>query len=294
MKETIEVLATESTQSIKRVEERAEILETLVRHSFDVIMQFDQKFRFMYVNCQVKQFFRIEQGYFIGKTCHGAGLSESFSSFVEDNLTRTFKTGKTQSTEFDYRTHAGMKVFQASVIPEYASGGDIVSTLFVARDITERKKLEVALRKMKEEFNEQKVAFERKNIALQEVLSHIELEKEQMQKQIRANVDTLLLPLVDRLRRKAQSVEKEYIDLLEHNLKEITSMFGIKITLPEVKLSPREVEICNLIKGGLTGKEISHLLNLSFHSIEAHRRNIRKKLGLTNTAVNLSTYIQNV
>jgi DNA-binding NarL/FixJ family response regulator len=46
-------------------------------------------------------------------------------------------------------------------------------------------------------------------------------------------------------------------------------------------LSPREVEIVNLIADGLHNKDIAERLYLSVHTIKTHRKNIIKKLGFT-------------
>ncbi|HVT85189.1 MAG TPA: response regulator transcription factor [Chitinophagaceae bacterium] len=54
---------------------------------------------------------------------------------------------------------------------------------------------------------------------------------------------------------------------------------------PGIKdLSLREIEIINLIKQGLSSKEIAAKLNLSYRTVEVHRHNILKKLKLSNTA----------
>lgn len=54
-------------------------------------------------------------------------------------------------------------------------------------------------------------------------------------------------------------------------------------------LSPREVEIVQLVAQGLIAKEIADTLNLSTHTIYTHRKNIMKKLKL-NTASELVIY----
>jgi DNA-binding NarL/FixJ family response regulator len=87
------------------------------------------------------------------------------------------------------------------------------------------------------------------------------------------------MPILKKLRLKG--VSPKYIKLLEHNLKELTSSFGSKISQRSAKLTSREIEICGMIKGGLGSKEISELLNVSRQTIEKHRKNIRKKLGLS-------------
>lgn len=47
-------------------------------------------------------------------------------------------------------------------------------------------------------------------------------------------------------------------------------------------LSSRELEIASLIKEGKTNKEIAKILNLSVRTVEAHRYNMRDKVGLKN------------
>jgi DNA-binding NarL/FixJ family response regulator len=50
------------------------------------------------------------------------------------------------------------------------------------------------------------------------------------------------------------------------------------------KLSEREVDVLKFIKDGLSSKEIAEKLFLSARTVEVHRSNILKKLGLKNTA----------
>lgn len=49
-------------------------------------------------------------------------------------------------------------------------------------------------------------------------------------------------------------------------------------------LSKRELDVVQLIKGGLSSKEIAQKLDLSLKTVEVHRYNILKKLNLKNTA----------
>ncbi|MBI1781490.1 MAG: response regulator transcription factor [Sphingobacteriales bacterium] len=49
-------------------------------------------------------------------------------------------------------------------------------------------------------------------------------------------------------------------------------------------LSEREIEIIQLIKNGLSSKEIAAQLEISLKTVEVHRHNILKKLNLKNTA----------
>lgn len=49
-------------------------------------------------------------------------------------------------------------------------------------------------------------------------------------------------------------------------------------------LSKREIEVVQLIKEGLSSKEIAKSLNISLKTVEVHRYNILRKLKLKNTA----------
>jgi two-component system invasion response regulator UvrY len=57
-------------------------------------------------------------------------------------------------------------------------------------------------------------------------------------------------------------------------------------------LSQREIEIISFIKKGDSSKEIAEALSLSAKTIEVHRYNLMKKLGLKNTAA-LVNFINN-
>ena len=79
--------------------------------------------------------------------------------------------------------------------------------------------------------------------------------------------------------------------MLERELGEIVSPFLDTLNTRYKKLSPREVEICRLVKNGMTSKEIAQVLNLSVRTIQKYRELIRRKLGLIDNETNLRTYL---
>lgn len=156
--------------------------------------------------------------------------------------------------------------------------------------IIERKNMERILRKSRTELWKQKTSLERKNIALQEVIGQIEVERNNIKNEISTNVNGILLPILEKI--KIKKGKSKYLNLLEYHLKKITSSFGHKITEGQFKLTPREIEICSMIKGSLTSKEISVILNISPQTIEKHRKNIRKKLKVPDKKTKLTTFLQ--
>jgi len=142
------------------------------------------------------------------------------------------------------------------------------------------------------ELKERTRELEQKNMALKEILGQIEIEKRQIKEDVVSNVEQLLKPTLSKLKRKGNDLDARYLGLLEHNLEKLTSSFGAEVSNKRWRLTPREIEICNMIKNGLSSKEISQLLNVSFRTIEIHRTHIRKKLDIAHKDINLVTYLQ--
>ena len=144
------------------------------------------------------------------------------------------------------------------------------------RDITRRKEAENELIK--------------KNAALSEILAHIEEEKVKIKKQVAGTIDKILMPSLNKLLNGNGSVSKYYHKQLRKNLQELSNSTG-GILHAYSKLSPREVEICNLIKNGETSKEIAKILDISIVTVNKHRERIRKKLVISNKHINLASYL---
>ena len=154
-----------------------------------------------------------------------------------------------------------------------------------------RKQAEAELRESRRKLKEQNQQLKEKNIALREVMGQLRDEKVDLEKRVLTNVENLLLPLVKKMEEQGSDLDKEYLQLLEKNIAQLTSSFGTKICRLHQRLTPRENEICNMIRTGLGSKEIGKMLNLSYRSVETYRNHIRKKLGITNKKINLTSYL---
>lgn len=176
----------------------------------------------------------------------------------------------------------------------YSDSGKLLEIQSVGRDITERKTAELGLQASENELREQQKILKKKNLLLHELLDQIEIEKRQLKEDVTANVDELLFPLLRKLRLPDGSIDDKYFTLLQHSLEGLASSFGRKISQPSLKLSPREVEIANMVKNGLTSKEIAGLLKIAFKTVEIHRHHIRRKLNIANKPVNLNTFLHSL
>ncbi len=170
--------------------------------------------------------------------------------------------------------------------------GRVIEYQSVARDITERRKAETALKKSRRILKEQKKILAQKNVALRETLEQIGIEKKQIKDNVVKNVDELLIPIIRKMKTQTAGRMIVYIDLLEKNLEELASSFGKKISAAELKLTPREIEICSMLKSGLTSKELAEVLHISVKTVARHRESIRKKFDIQHKRINLFTFLQ--
>ena len=56
-------------------------------------------------------------------------------------------------------------------------------------------------------------------------------------------------------------------------------------------LSSKELRVADLIRMNLSSKEIADSMNIATRTVETHRENIRRKLGIANEKVNLQNYL---
>jgi PAS domain S-box-containing protein len=201
-----------------------------------------------------------------------------------ERLWEAITSGRDWHGEFCNKKKNGELYWEsASISPIRNAEGVITHFVGIKEDITERKNME-------EMLQEQKKVLEQKNIALREVLEQVERGKQEIKNNVIANVENLLLPVIQKLMLKRESCN--YVQLLRKNLQELTSSFGAKLIDKKTKLTYREIEICNMVKNGLTSKEIAGLLNTSLRTAEKHRAHIRKKLRIINKDINLGSFLK--
>ncbi|HQO65452.1 MAG TPA: helix-turn-helix transcriptional regulator, partial [Spirochaetales bacterium] len=137
---------------------------------------------------------------------------------------------------------------------------------------------------------------ERKNAALSELLSRIELEKAGIRSAMRSAFEERVSPLVAGLAGvAAASGRREEAARLEARIRrELDVMLSRGAPLaddPRMRLSVRELEVCDLVASGLSSKEIAELLSIAASTVERHRHNARRKLGMPAREGSLSTAI---
>ncbi len=164
----------------------------------------------------------------------------------------------------------------------------------VLAGIIERRRAEDKMMETAEQLKIEREALERKNIALGEIMDRIDSEKDALKRQLVTNVEQAIIPTLVRLKQSSKPFQKPIFEMLEKDLREIASPFLDTLKKDQIKLSPRELEVCRLIKNGMTSKEIAEALNLSLLTVYKYRDLIRKKLGLVKDGTNLQTYLRSL
>ncbi len=128
------------------------------------------------------------------------------------------------------------------------------------------------------------------NITLKNILDRVEEDKNSIKESIALNIDKSIIPILEELKSDPKS-DRSRIARLESNLSDISSDFHKRVVNLKYNLTPTEIEICKMVKAGHPGKQIASMLNISYLTVEGHKRNIRRKLKLNNTKINLQSYL---
>jgi DNA-binding CsgD family transcriptional regulator len=158
--------------------------------------------------------------------------------------------------------------------------------------IATRISADLELQETNQQLTLERKALQEANTALRLVMARIEQEKQEIYRDIKTNIDKILMPIFNALALQLPPSQKKYIEMLKTNLEEITSPFISKLSLSYHSMTPTEIAICNMIRNGMRTKEIAGIRGVSEATINRHREKIRRKLNLTNQDVNLASFLQ--
>jgi PAS domain S-box-containing protein len=161
----------------------------------------------------------------------------------------------------------------------------------LAADIAKRKKMEQVLRSRERELKRRSVKLKEFNITLHTLLEQREIDRKDLERQIMTNIDDMILPCIERLKNTGLSCRaNSLIQSLQDTLNTLTSSFLYKIKA-DAHLTPTELQIANFIKAGKSSKEIGAIIKLSAGTVDFHRNNIRKKLGIRGEKISLQAHL---
>jgi len=142
-------------------------------------------------------------------------------------------------------------------------------------------------------FKEMEARLTRAQDRTRNIMMLVGREKQQIADNIQGNLGLIALPMIGQLRLSATDSQKGILDILENRIRHITQRLGITAAsgITGSNLTRRQMLICEMIRDGMTSKEIAAVTGCSRSTVNNHRNSIRKKLGLANKPVNLHAFL---
>jgi len=167
-------------------------------------------------------------------------------------------------------------------------------------EVTKRKaaqaKLQKTLETLEHTIAKRTQDLEDANTALRVLLENVESAKSEIEAQILRQIKGLILPHISKLRHldADRDLQSSYLEMVEGNLKNITTSLSSQMAETLEVLTPTEMEITQMILLGRSTKEIAHTLSRGTSTIDFHRNNIRQKLGLKESRKNLRQHLMSL
>jgi PAS domain S-box-containing protein len=166
----------------------------------------------------------------------------------------------------------------------------LTATANALASVMARKRIDEALKQREKELEIKTGTLEEMNSALKVLLQRREEDRKELEEKVLFNVEELVVHYIEKLRNTVlDNKQTGYVDILESNLQSIISPFSRTLSHAYMNLTPAEIEIADLVRQGKSTKEMAELLNVSTRTVEFHRKNIRRKLGIDQKKANLRT-----
>lgn len=133
------------------------------------------------------------------------------------------------------------------------------------------------------------------NYTLRELLKNTRSDNNKLEQTILANLEDFVFSNIKRLRETSLDIDQQvYLNVIETILNLLVDPYIRRIGDKHSNLSPRELEVAQLVRQGKTNKEIARNLRISKRAVEFHRDRLRHKLGLKKSGKNLRCYLASI
>lgn len=158
----------------------------------------------------------------------------------------------------------------------------------ISRDISEILILELRLEHKARELTEV-------NNSLRLLLHQSAEARAEHERRTHNNLQRLVLPYLEKTQARCKDQELALnLRVAAANIEKITSTFSLTLSARLGGLTPRELEVAELIKQGRSTKQIATILDLSSRTVEFYRDKLRIKLGIKSKKTNLRSYLSSL
>ncbi|MFH1147579.1 MAG: LuxR C-terminal-related transcriptional regulator [Pseudomonadota bacterium] len=277
---------------LKRLRERTPLLADMAEQvlarlndSFDIV---DPDFMIVWANEGLVRQGQWAPGEITGRHCYEV-FHKRESVCDSCPVAEVFATGRSSVQEQPFERPDGRRMWlQKHAWPILNEEDRIIYAVEYVRDITGQKRME-------EELRAKTVHLEEANTSLRVLLRKWEENKRVLEGKALSGLKSMIMPYLESLKNSGLNAEQRTcLDLIESKIRDGAFSSFETLSGKFQNLTPTEIQVCDLIREGKSNKEIAHVLRLSEHTITFHRRNLRKKLGITSKKVNLRSYIQSL
>jgi len=266
--------------------------------SFDYICVFDEHLHFLDVSNSCTRNFKdpsLSKEFIIGKSL--MYFTPEFQEYYFSDLKHTLRSD--QIYEFsDYRidSHLNRSTIYIKFVMIHLQNHIICLISDITSNIQKFQSLQTKIWELTDQNNQLLRELDQLECTIDVLLKKYEQSKTNVLADCCSNLEVLVMPMVSLLKKtNLNERQLNIIDSLESNLSSISDPFIKNVNSEhDCNLSSRELEIMNLIRQGISTKEISDILYLSPKTVDFHRSNIRKKLNLTNKKGSLRSYLLNM
>ena len=145
--------------TVRKIAEKAQRMQgemqALSENSLDMIARLSPDGKFFYVNPVAEQFTGLKKQDMLQKQIDDVALNDKIAATFKDALVQVMQTQQMYENETNFPSAEGEeRIIQFNAIPEYNKEKELETILFVARDITERKLIELEIEEKNKSITE--------------------------------------------------------------------------------------------------------------------------------------------
>jgi PAS domain S-box-containing protein len=268
---------------LKRMRDSLDRSERRFQHLLDTMSegfsQTDRNLVLMYVNQRVCEMLGFEREELIGRSV--LTLVDKKNKKILLGQFRNRKNGKSSSYQIAWKEKSGGEIqVLLSAVPEFDDKGVFKGSHAVITDITPIKQTEQALKERETALKRKEAELSEAGTALKILLKVRDESIREIREEIVSSVEHTIMPYLRKLEKGLAGKEKQYLKNIISNLDRLVSPLAGNLASKFEELTPAEMKVAGLVRDGNTSEQIASMLDVSRKTIEFHRHNIRKKLGV--------------
>jgi|GEM_PF-2005868 len=177
-----------------------------------------------------------------------------------------------------------------SAKPISGPDGRVTESFAVITDVSVLKDVEGQLRQREQDLMKEAASLEELNTALKVLLEKREEDSEGVKSGLLRELGSVVMPYLEKLRESGlEDRQRKLADTIDSNLAGLAARIASELGARSAGLTSAEEQVMDLVRDGKQTKEIAEILGVSRRTVEFHRSNIRKKLGMKGKGGDLRT-----